>query len=192
MSGTGYALRPARKEDCRRIAELYRLSSDGVADYIWSQLAEPGEDIIDVGRRRYEREGIPFGYQNCKLVEFQGHTVAMMVAFPMEIDPDYVETDPVLVPYSVLEEDQSYYICGMAVELPHRRKGIGSMLLNEAEQDCREAGLEKLSLIVLEQKADVRRLYERAGYIEKQRHAIVPHPLIKYTGDAILMVKHLE
>ena len=31
-------LRPARIDDCRRIAELFRMSSDGVADYIWSPL----------------------------------------------------------------------------------------------------------------------------------------------------------
>jgi hypothetical protein len=51
MLESKYTLRPARKSDCRRIAELYRISSDGVADYIWAKLAEPGEDVLDVGRR---------------------------------------------------------------------------------------------------------------------------------------------
>lgn len=31
-------------------------------------------------------------------------------SFPMEVDEGYVETDPVLAPHSVLEEDQSYYV----------------------------------------------------------------------------------
>jgi hypothetical protein len=52
-----HSIRPARKSECLRIAELYRISSDGVADYIWTKLAQPGEDILDLGRRRYEREG---------------------------------------------------------------------------------------------------------------------------------------
>jgi ribosomal protein S18 acetylase RimI-like enzyme len=188
---TAYAFRAARKSDCRRIAELYRISSDGVADYVWTRLAQPGEDLLDVGRKRYEREGIPFSYQNCTLVERRGSVVGMLVAFPMEVDPRREETDPVLRPYSKLEEDRSYYICGMAVDPDHRGKGIGTRLLAEAERVCRERGLSKLSLIVFEQNAGARRLYERAGYAETDRQKVQAHPLLHYTGDALLMVKHL-
>jgi ribosomal protein S18 acetylase RimI-like enzyme len=191
MRETSYAIRPAHKSECRRIAELYSVSSDGVADYIWTKLARPGEEILDVGRRRYEREGTPFSYENCKMVELRGSVVGMLVAFPMQVDEEYEEADPVLRPYSVLEEDQSYYICGMAVDAAHRGKGIGTRLLAEAESACRQLGLEKLSLIVFEQNAGARQLYERSGYAERRRHPVVPHPLIHCTGDAILMVKSL-
>lgn len=173
------------------MAELYRISSGGVADYIWTKLAEPGEDIFDVGRRRYEREGIPFSYENCKVVESAGSVVGMLVAFPMMVDEEYEEMDPILVPYSVLEEDQSYYVCGMAVGAEHRRRGIGTRLITEAEKTCRKLGFRKLSLIVFEQNSDARQLYGRSGYVEKRRYPVVPHPLIHYTGDALLMVKYL-
>lgn len=186
-----FTLRPALKTDCRRIAELYRVSSDGVADYIWTKLAQPGEDILEVGRRRYEREGTPFSYENCRLVEREGSVVGMLVAFPMHVDPGDRESDPVLAPYGDLEEDQSYYVCGMAVDAEHRGRGIGTALLAEAEKTCRALGLGKLSLIVFEQNARAKRLYEREGYEEKMRRPVVPHPLIHYTGDALLMVKHL-
>lgn len=186
-----YTIRPALKSECRRIAELYSVSSDGVADYIWTTLGEPGEDILDVGRRRYEREGTPFSYENCKVVELAGSVIGMLVAFPMQVNPDYQEADPILVPYSVLEEDQSYYLCGMAVDAKHRGKGIGTALLAEAERSCRRHGFQKLSLIVFERNVGAKRLYERHGYIEKRRHPVVPHPLIHYNGDALLMVKHL-
>ena len=191
MQEARFSIRPARKSECRRIAELYRISSGGVADYIWTKLAQPGEDILDAGRRRYEREGTPFSYQNCKMVERQGSVVGMLVAFPMEVDEEYRETDPVLRPYSVLEEDRSYYICGMAVDEPHRGRGIGKTLLAEAERACRRIGLQKLSLIVFEQNVAAKRLYERSGYVETLRQPVVAHPLIHYTGDAILMVKTL-
>ena len=187
-----HTLRPARKSDCRRIAELYSISSDGVADYIWTKLAAPGEDILDVGRRRYEREGTLFSYQNCQMVEHEGRIIGMLVAFPMKVDPEYVETDPILVPYSVLEEEESYYICGMAIDATHRGQGIGKQLLTEAERNGRALGFSKLSLIVFEQNSGARRLYERSGYVEKRRHPVVPHPLIHYTGDALLMVKHIR
>ena len=192
MSDAQYSIRPARKSECRRIAELYRISSDGVADYIWTKLARPGEDILDVGRRRYEREGTPFSYENCKMVEVQGSVVGMLVAFPIEVDHEYKEPDPVLVPYSVLEEDQSYYLCAMAVDAEHRGKGIGAQLLAEAERTGRKLGFGKLSLIVFEQNVKATRLYERSGYVEKRRHPVVPHPLIHCTGDALLMVKTFD
>lgn len=61
--------RPAQKEDCAIIAALYSIASDGVSDYIRTTLAEPGEDILSVGRRRYEREDSAFSYRNCVIVK---------------------------------------------------------------------------------------------------------------------------
>jgi hypothetical protein len=99
--------RSARKEDCRTIAELYRISSGGVTDYIWRKLAEPGEEHIEVGERRYAREDMVFSYRNCTVVERNGEVIGMLVAFPVEPDPDVSDpdegVDPVLKPYSELE-----------------------------------------------------------------------------------------
>lgn len=186
-----YTFRPARKDDCADIAALYRISSDGVADYIWSKLAEPGEDILAVGQRRYERENLAFSYQNCTIVEEGGNIVGMLVAFPMHVDASDTETDPVLAPYSKLEEDDSYYVCGMAMFPEHRGRGIGTRLLALAEEHARQQGYGKVSLIVFEQNSGAKRLYDRSGYIEVSREAVFPHPLIHYTGDAILMVKNI-
>lgn len=187
-----FTIRAAKKDECRRIAELYRLSSGGVADYVWSRLAGPGEDLLDVGRRRYEREGTPFSYENCKMVDVEGSAAGMLVAFPMRVDAQRVETDPVLKPYSMLEEERTYYICGMAVDGAYRRMGIGTALMADAETACRRLHLRALSLIVFEQNIEAKRLYERCGYAEKVRCPVVAHPLIRYTGDALLMVKALD
>lgn len=184
-------IKPAVKSQSRLIAGFYAISSDGVANYVWSKLAEPGEDLVDVGAKRYARENTNFSYQNCKLAEINDEPVAMLVAFPMHIDPDYVEEDPVLKPYSMLEEDDSYYICGVAVDERYRGQGIGTRLMEEAEQDAGKAGFSKLSLVVFEQNSGACDLYRRLGYCEVMRASIVPHPLIHYTGDALLMVKTL-
>lgn len=188
-----FTLRPATKPDCRIIAALYSISSDGVADYIWTTLAKPGEDILDVGQRRYERENSVFSYRNCMVVEKENRVIGMLVAFPMivEKNPDDNDIDPVLAPYSKLECDNSYYICGMAVFPEYRGNGIGSHLLNVAEEHAHEKRFRKLSLIVFEQNTGARRLYERYGYREIAREHVVPHPLIHYAGDAILMVKNI-
>jgi ribosomal protein S18 acetylase RimI-like enzyme len=184
-------LRPAEKSECRTIASLYSISSDGIADYIWTKLAQPGEDILDVGQHRYEREDSVFSYRNCTVVEISGAIAGMLVAFPLHADAAAVERDPVLAPYSRLEEDNSYYICGMAVFPEYRGRGIGHRLLDLAEKHARARGFAKLSLIVFEQNVGAKRLYDTTGFREKARTLIVPHPLIHYTGDAVLMVKSL-
>ena len=184
--------RPARKEDCRTIAELYRISSDGVADYIWRKLAEPGEEPIEVGERRYAREDTVFSYRNCTVAERNGEVIGMLVAFQVEPDPDVSdpdeEVDSVLKPYSELERPGSFYICGMALFPEYRGEGLGTGMLELARQQAYQRGLEELSLIVFEQNAGAKRLYERHGFREVDRLPVVPHELIHYVGDALLMV----
>lgn len=186
-----FIIRPARKQDARRIAEFYRLSSDGVADYIWTRLAQPGEDLLDVGRRRYERDNTPFSYQNCTVLEVSGRLIGMLAAFPLAVDPDYVESDPVLAPYSRLEQDSSYYIASLAIDPAYRRRGLASELMQEAEVACQRQGLSSLSLIVFEQNRPALRFYQALGFQEVRREAVVPHPLLHYEGAALLLVKTL-
>jgi ribosomal protein S18 acetylase RimI-like enzyme len=165
-----FTIRPAVKSECRTIAELYRISSDGVAEYIWTKFAEPGEDLLDVGQRRYEQEDSVFSYRNCSMVDRKGKTAGMIIAFP---------------------EPASYYICGMAVFPEYRGRGIGTQLLTLAEKHAHGHGLSKLSLIVFEQNEGAKRLYERSGFYEKAHEPVVPHRLIHFDGRAVLMVKDL-
>ncbi len=97
--------RQAVEEDSTDIARLFLISTDGLAEYIWSKVAEPGETIIEAGTRRYAREGVAFSYENCLIAELEGATVGMVHSFDMEEDPDAEpESDPVLKPYSELED----------------------------------------------------------------------------------------
>lgn len=187
-------LRPATPADCRVIAQLYRISSDGVADYIWSKMAEPGEDILDVGQRRYERRNTAFSFENCTMIEASGRPLGMLSAFPMHLDPAAPpdpDPDPVLAPYADLEEDESFYICSVALFPEFRGQGYGTRLMSHAESLAGARGLAKMSLIAAENNTGAKRLYDRLGYREVARAAIVPHPLIHLDGDALLMVKTL-
>ena len=185
--------RPAKKIECRKIAELFSIASDGVADYIWSKTAGDDGDILDVGQKRYENPDYDFSYKNCTVAEYKHEVIGMIVAFPMHVEEnkDYIDSDPVLVPYEKLEEDNSFYVCGVAVFDKFRGKGIGKVFMDLAELKTRELGLSKISLIVFEQNRGAKKLYDTLGYKEVAREQVVPHPLIKHTGDAILMVKQL-
>jgi ribosomal protein S18 acetylase RimI-like enzyme len=184
--------RPASRQDARRIAELYSVASDGISNYIWSKQAKTGDNLLDIGQQRYERRNTAFSYENCLVAEAKvGKVVAVLLAYVMQADNDYVEEDPVLKPFWLLEEPGSFYIAGLAVDEDWRRRGIASILMQMAEEKCREKNLLKLSLIVLEGNTIAHDFYKRLGYRETLRKTIVPHPLIHYTGDAMLLVKRL-
>lgn len=192
-AGAEPRLRPARRDDCAVIAALFRLASHGVADYVWSKLAAPDEDLLEVGRRRYEGEDTPFSYRNCVIAEQGGEVAGMLLAFPMTVDPEPdPNPDPVLAPYARLEEDRSWYVCALAVCEGFRGRGIGRRLMAESERQARARGLPKISLIVFADNRPALALYQSLGYREKARERIVPHPLIRSTGDALLMVKELR
>ena len=184
-------LRPARREDAPAIAALYRISSGGVADYVWQQLAEPGESPLDVGARRYAREATPFSYENCLMADDGGVPVGMINAFAMREPSDPAEIaaeDPVLRPYAELEAPGSLYISGIALLPTFRGQGLGTRLMLAMRDRARSEGLSRTSLIAAAENAAAVRLYERLGYVVIDRRPVVPHPLIHYRGDALLMV----
>lgn len=182
--------RPGAREDARVIAGLFRISSDGIADYIWTKLAEPGEDLLDVGERRYARTGVPFSFENCEIAESGGAVLGMLHGFPMPPrEPGEVEEDPVLRPYAELELPGSYYISGVAVEDHARGRGVGTALIERAADRARAAGLKGLSLIVFERNVGAKRLYDRLGFRVVDTRLATPHPLIHYTGAALLMAR---
>jgi ribosomal protein S18 acetylase RimI-like enzyme len=188
----GVVLRPARRGDCRRIAELFRVSSDGVADYVWSTLQAdyPGASLIEIGERRYARENTAFSYQNCLVVEQHGAVIAMLHAYVIAASEGasaHADVDPVLRPYAELEAPGSLYISGIAVAPEWRNQGLGTRLLAAARERARRLGCPSLSLICLAQNAGARRLYEREGFTAIDRREIVPHPMIHGTGEALLM-----
>jgi ribosomal protein S18 acetylase RimI-like enzyme len=186
-----FSLRPATAADARIIAELISIASEGLSNYVWSKNASASDDLFEVGRKRYQLEDAKIGYRNATMVCVGTEVAGMLLAFPAESDDEHVETDSVLAPFSELSEPDSYYVCSLAMFPKFRGVGIGSRLLVETENRCREFGLQKISLIVFESNVGAKRLYERKGFVETKRAATMPHPLIRVSGDALLMVRHL-
>lgn len=61
------------------------------------------------------------------------------------------------------------FVAYMAVESWARGAGIGSRLLAAAEDEARRRGLPYMGLMVTEDNAAARALYERAGYLTERR-----------------------
>ena len=186
-------IRPAHKNESRSIAELFEISSDGVASYVWStlQTAYPGLPLLEIGRRRYEREGTAFSYQNCLMAEDQGKVQGMMHAYPIELPGDAAAppqpVDPVLKPYAELEAPGTLYIAGIAVWPDCRGRGVGTRFLEAARERARGLGLRELSLLCFAGNTGARRLYDRAGFVVVDWRPVVSHPMIRHTGDVLLM-----
>jgi GNAT superfamily N-acetyltransferase len=183
-------VRRARMTDAAEIARLFLVSSDGLAAYIWSRLAQPGETLAETGTRRYARTGTAFSFENCLLATVDGAVAGMAHAFPMPARAaDEVEDDPVLAPYAALEDAGSLYLSGLAVDEEHRGRGIGSALMDRVEGLATATGRGRVSLICFEQNEGAMRFYRRRGYRETARRPLVPHPTLRYAaGDAVLLV----
>lgn len=180
--------RPAQRGDAREIARFFQITSEGGADYIWSLIAQPGEDLLEVGAARYAREGVNFSYENCLIAEHQGRVIGMMHSYVMRHDPHAEPvTDPVLAPYADMEIPDTLYISSLALDEGWRNQGLGATFLQAAQARCEALGLNGLSLIDYAANTGARRFYERHGFHIVKTCQITPHPLFRVTGQAYLM-----
>ena len=180
--------RSAVRADAREIARLFQISSEGASDYIWSQIAEPGQDLLDVGAIRYARDDVDFSYQNCLIAEADGQVIGMMHSYAMRHDPLAVPTaDPVLAPYADMEVPDTLYISSLALHEGWRNRGLGKQFLAHAQERADRLGLNGLSLIDYAANTGARRFYERHGFGIVKTCQVTPHPMIRVTGDAYLM-----
>ena len=184
--------RAATKEDSRKIAELFSISSDGVVDYVWMTLASeyPGLEPVEIGAVRYAREEGNSSYTNCVLAELDGEVIGQLCTYPVEassVEEHNEAVDPVLEPYGRLGIPGTLYISSLALFEGFRGVGLGTQLLSIARDLARERDIGALSLLVFEQNIGAVGLYRREGFREVDRAQVVPHPLIRHTGDVILM-----
>ncbi|MBT6118240.1 MAG: GNAT family N-acetyltransferase [Rhodospirillaceae bacterium] len=201
----GISMRPAQESDARTIADLFRISSDGVADYVWSLLRAEygGRSLPEIGAARYARENTDFSYQNCILAQAGDRIAGMVHGFAMATKDSRGDSegdssaeagapDPVLQPYAELEIPGSFYIAGLALFPIFRGRGIGSHLLDVAEQRARALRCPEVSLLAFAENDAAVRLYARNGYRIVKTRRIVPHALIRCRGDAYLMAKPVD
>ena len=191
MRDAGVTFRTATAEDSRRIAELFSISSDGVVDYEWKTLASeyPGLEPIEIGALRYASEEGNFSYTNCVVAEWEGTVIGQLCTYPVAASMEDADepVDPVLEPYARLDVPGTLYISSLALFDGFRGMGLGTEMISIARDQAREGGFDALSLLVFEQNTGAVKLYEREGFREVDRAAVVPHPLINHTGDVILM-----
>lgn len=191
--------RSATVSDCYPIAELFQIASDGVSTYIWSTLADeyPGLTLLEIGAKRYANEERLTSYKNCVIAGSDREVMGMMLTFPIDPHPPQLKepttvTSPepsrsdILAPYE-MEAPGTWYICALAMFPQYRGKGLGTQFLFLARQQAQQRDYEELSLLCFEQNEGALKFYKRNGFKEIDRTPVVPHELIHYTGDLLLM-----
>ena len=186
--------RRATPDDAHALAELIDFAGEGLPSYLWARMAEPGEGVWDVGRRRARREEGSFSYRNAVVLEEDGQIVACLVGYPLPDRPepiDPAQMPPMFVPLQELENlaPGTWYVNVLATYPGHRGRGHGTRLLGLAEELAAAAGSKGLSIIVSDANAGARRLYERCGYRLAAQRAMVKEGWANAGVDWLLLLK---
>lgn len=191
------AIRRATRADCAELAQLINLAGEGLALYLWRQMAGAGEDPWEIGRERAARDSGSFSYRNSVVAEVDGKTVGALVGYPIADEPEAVDpatTPPMFVPLIELENlaPGTWYVNAIATFPEARGLGIGSQLMRWAERRAVELGLRGVSLIVSDANRGARRLYERLGYQETARRPMIKEQWQNDGENWVLMIKDLR
>ncbi|WP_119167280.1 GNAT family N-acetyltransferase [Algihabitans albus] len=212
LGGTGStpSARPARPDDAPLLVELANLAGEGLPLHLWAASAETGQTALDAGIERARRETGGFSYRNAVVIEAPlapgaaPEVAGMLVGYrqdaPFEAG-DLAELPATVRPLVELEAEAeaavtaagapgSWYVNVLAVLPAFQRRGLGSRLLDLAEEKARETGAAQMSLIVDSSNLGAFALYLRHGYIETARRPLVPWP-DGPTGEWVLLLKAL-
>jgi ribosomal protein S18 acetylase RimI-like enzyme len=189
-------LRDARVSDARRIAELIDLAGEGIPLWLWAQDASGDQTPLDFGALRAAREGVNFSFRNAVVAEIGEQVVGMMLGYRLPDSTgsgDLWELPSIVRPMVELElmVPGSFYINALAVLPDFQGSGIGSRLLEIANERGRAAGCKLLSLIVFEENRDAVRLYLQRGYTTAARRPAVSHPCCPLSGEILLMTRQV-
>jgi ribosomal protein S18 acetylase RimI-like enzyme len=179
MASPAPLIRPATLQDADALAELVNYAGQGLPLYLWTKMAKEGEDAWAVGRARARRDDGAFSYRNATVIE-QGHAVAAsLVGYPLPDEPEPIDDSmpAMFVPLQQLENlaPGTWYVNGLASFPQWRNRGFGTTLLKHAETLASSVGVKNgMSVIVADNNAGARRLYERVGYRQ-----IADRPMVK-------------
>ncbi len=186
-------LRLATEADAHALADLVNFAGEGLPLHVWTGLAHDGEDAWAVGRARQAekaREGqvVVFDFGNGAVAGLTGYGIG---AEPEEIGDNF----PALFrPLQELENQalESWYVNVLACYPENRGQGLGSKLLDLADEIARAEGFKRMSVIVADENLGARRLYERKGYSELAKAPCAKDGWDTETENWVLLVKSLS
>lgn len=183
-------IRSAAEGDIPMFLGLINTAGGGFPLRTWQETASPGQGPWDRGRQMMldAHEDIHLG--NCWIAETPVGGLGAMVLYtaPWKGSAKAAKFPDYLIPEEELEAEANgtAYIAYLCTVDSSRGQGIGSALLRFAETRRTKAGL---SLVVASANYGARALYQRHGFTEAARRAMVNIDGLSAGQDWILMVK---
>jgi GNAT superfamily N-acetyltransferase len=202
MTRNSAAIRPARPADAPVLAALTVHAGHGVMDVFYAGLV-PGLSTQEaVEQRRIRSAGNYAEWPRWMVAEdTAGAVLGGVNAFAHDVFGES-PADPLIGPdrHAALAslsrlEDQArgtYYLNLIAVSPAARGKGIGSLLVAEAERQARAAQFGRLTLSTFESDEGLMRFYGGHGFRVLGTAPIMPHPALDHGGNWALLCKDLR
>ena len=170
-------IRPASVRDIPTLALFFM--SEGVVEWLYRG-AIPDRPTNVIVEHLFTRFGTPMAFTNCHVADAKGRVLGgVHIALGRDLaeaPADLLvpeERRPAVAPFGRLRTPDAMHVLSVNVEPQSRGRGIGKMLLTEAETRAKLAGVRKMSLNVREDNIGAMRLYTRLGYREAMRESVV-------------------
>jgi ribosomal protein S18 acetylase RimI-like enzyme len=195
MPDSTATFRPAQAKDALHLACLYDAASRGLAAWTWTQIAEPGQSLIEVGRHRIAgRPDHVSHFSSWVIAEIDGSIAGAILAYRIP-DPynagDMTGITEVHRPILELEAIAAgtWFIMAICVFAEFRGRGIGKQLLERSIGKAKVSGATSVSIMVESANVDAYRLYRQLGFVDWERRPYHPFPGSRDSGEWILLRK---
>lgn len=188
-------VRDAAPDDARALARLITIAGAGIPEWLWSGMAGPGEDVLDVGERRARRDKGGFSWTNAIVASADDDVIGMILGYRLEPDDSPLGDMPeIMRPFVELERlvPETWYINAFALFEPWRSRGIGARLLAAAEDRAREAGCAWMSVQTFSATPRAEAFYLRHGFRRLEARPLPEPSPCRYRGDTVLLVRQTE
>ncbi len=182
MVNDDITLRPAQPDDADRAAVL--LYSAYLHRQVNYPLHEEGENrFLERLQHYFRQEGNRFSYQFIQVAEQRCEVVGLVLSFGGREEERL--NAAVGWPLEREAEEDEWYVDALAVFTNWGRKGIGTRLLQAAEQQARQHRYPKIALNVAPENEQALSLYQRLQYVVTGETFLYHHPYVR-------LVKRLE
>jgi ribosomal protein S18 acetylase RimI-like enzyme len=155
----------------------------GISSILTGSEHEP--EILTILAQFFQAENNRLSYHNALVAEEEQHVVGTIVTYygrdDVHLDRPIIEHLQRLVHNAEVgldkeADDDEYYIDTLSVSPEHAGRGIGSALMQAAEQRARQLQHKKIALNVDEENERAFRLYKHLGYQTEKIVYLYGHP----------------
>ncbi|CAH0346743.1 GNAT family N-acetyltransferase [Bacillus sp. CECT 9360] len=175
-------IRRATPDDAVEAAYLIREAIKDIAEALTGEKDEGR--IMEVLRQYFQQDVNRLSYRNCIVSMEEDEMSGIIVVYhgseadeldlPINERLREISGDPAIKAEKEAEPED-YYIDTISVKAAFQGKGIGTKLIEAAEQQAEKKGHARISLIVEKDNPNARHLYERLGYHSERMMTINHH-----------------